>query len=74
MSVRDEPMCVAIHKCMEATLGMSLYSYLHLKLTKMLSFLLSPMFSLQQSQRTRGPNRFCLEAGGGRVPKQCICM
>jgi hypothetical protein len=30
-------MWVAIHKCMEAALGISLYSYLHLKLAKTLS-------------------------------------
>jgi hypothetical protein len=34
-SGRDEPMWVVIHMCME-TLGMSLYSYLYLKLAKML--------------------------------------
>jgi hypothetical protein len=45
----DEPMWVAIHKCMEAMLGISLYSYLYLKLTK--TYL---MFSLQQNWRTRG--------------------
>jgi hypothetical protein len=33
-SGRKEPMWVAIHKCMEATPGISLYS--HLKLAKML--------------------------------------
>jgi hypothetical protein len=32
----DEPMWVAIHKCMEATLEISLYSYLYPKLAKML--------------------------------------
>jgi hypothetical protein len=47
--------------CMEAMLGISLYSYLYLKLAKMLSFLLSLMFSLQQHWR-KGKNRFCLEA------------
>jgi hypothetical protein len=35
-SGRDEPMWVSIHKCMEATLGISLYSYLYLKRAKML--------------------------------------
>jgi hypothetical protein len=35
-SGRDEPMWVAIHKCMEAMLGISLSSYLYLKLAKML--------------------------------------
>jgi hypothetical protein len=69
---------IAIHKCMEATLGISLYSYLYTKLAKRLSFLLSLMFSLQQNQR-RGWNRFCLEAGGfgewgERWHKQCIHM
>jgi hypothetical protein len=28
---------------------------------------LSLIFSLQQNRRIRGPNRFCLEAGGGRL-------
>jgi hypothetical protein len=35
-SGRDEPMWVAIHKCMEATPGISLYGCLCLKLAKML--------------------------------------
>jgi hypothetical protein len=35
-SGRNKPMWVAIHKCMEATLGISLYSYLYLKPAKML--------------------------------------
>jgi hypothetical protein len=63
-SGRDEPMWVAIHTCMEATLGISLNSYLNLKLAKTLSFLLSLRLSLQQNQR-RGRNRFCPEAGSG---------
>jgi hypothetical protein len=33
-SGRDEPMWVAIHKCIEAMLGISLHRYLHLKLAK----------------------------------------
>jgi hypothetical protein len=33
---RNEPMWVAIHMCMEAALGISLYSYLYLRLAKML--------------------------------------
>jgi hypothetical protein len=64
-SGRDEPMWVAIHMCMEAMLGISLYSYLYLKLAKAMSFLLSPMHSLQQNQRTRGWNR-----GTGSAQKQ----
>jgi hypothetical protein len=71
-SGRDELMWVSIHKCMEAMLGICLYSYLYLKLAKMLClFLLSPMFSLQQNLRTRGWYRFCPEAGwGGRWGKR----
>jgi hypothetical protein len=30
-----------------------------------MSFLLSPLFSLQQNQRTRGQKMFCSEAGSG---------
>jgi hypothetical protein len=33
---RDEPMWVAIHRCMEAMLKISLYSYFYLKLPKTL--------------------------------------
>jgi hypothetical protein len=67
---RDETMWVSMHKCMEAMLGISLYSYLYLKLAKMLSFLLSLIFSLQQNWRRRGQNRFCLEAVGGEEWKR----
>jgi hypothetical protein len=35
-SGRDEPMWVVIHKCMEAMLGISLHSYLYLKISKTL--------------------------------------
>jgi hypothetical protein len=63
-SGRDAPLWVAIHMCMETMLGISLYSYLYLKLAKTLSFLLSLLFSIQQNQRKRGWNRFCLEAEG----------
>jgi hypothetical protein len=55
---------------MEAMLGISLNSYLYLKLAKMLSLLLLLMSSLQQNWQ----NRFCLEVKGvggeGRVRGQ----
>jgi hypothetical protein len=35
-SGKDEPIWVVIHMCIEAMLGISLYSYLYLKLAKML--------------------------------------
>jgi hypothetical protein len=63
-SDRNKPMWFAIHKFMEAILGISLYSYLYPKLTKMIHLsYLSLMISLQQNQ-IRGWNKFCLEAGG----------
>jgi hypothetical protein len=43
-SGRDEPMWVVIHKCMEATLRISLYSYLYLKLAKTLVYLFIYLF------------------------------
>jgi hypothetical protein len=62
-SGRDESIRVVIHMCMEATLGISLYSYPYVKLAKTLSFLLLLISSLQQNWR-RGQIRFCLEEKG----------
>jgi hypothetical protein len=58
-SGRDESIQVAIHMCMEAMLGISLYSYLYLKLAKTL-YLIIAMSSLQQNWR-QGQKRFCLD-------------
>jgi hypothetical protein len=63
-SGREEPVGVAIHMCMEATFGISPCSYLYQKLPKILSFLLSLMFSLQQNQGRRGYKMFCPEGRG----------
>jgi hypothetical protein len=64
-SGRDESIWVVIYLCMEATLGISLNSYLYLKpLAKMLFLLLSFILSFQKNWRIRRQNRFCLEAGG----------
>jgi hypothetical protein len=72
-SGRDEPVWVVIHKCMEATLGLSLYSYLFQSSKNAISFLLSLMFSLQQSWRKSEQNRFCIEAGCvGREMYTCV--
>jgi hypothetical protein len=46
---------------MEEMLGISLYSYPYPEASKMMSFILSLMISLQQNQTKRGWNRFCLE-------------
>jgi hypothetical protein len=79
-SGRDEPMRVAIHKCMEATLGIFLYSYLYLKLAKMLCFchyLLCFPFNKIREQEGRTVSTWKLVGeveGGGRWHKQCIHM
>jgi hypothetical protein len=53
-SGRDEPVWVVVYMCIEATLEISLYSCLYLKLAKTLSFLLSLMFSLQKIREQEG--------------------
>jgi hypothetical protein len=63
-SGRNEPMWIAIHTCMEATLGISLYSYLYLKLAKTLYFPYYLFFCFQQRRRTRGQSSFCPEVRG----------
>jgi hypothetical protein len=65
----NEPIWVAKHVCIETTQGISLRSYLYLKLAKMPCFFKSFLiFFLLQNWRTRGQNRFCLGVGmeGGR--------
>jgi hypothetical protein len=55
-SGRDEPVWVVIHMCMEATLGISLYSYLYLTLAKTLClsyYLLSFLFNKIGEQEGR---------------------
>jgi hypothetical protein len=53
-SGRDEPIWFAIHMCMEATLGISLYSYLYLKLAKCYVFLIiSCVFSSTKLENKR---------------------
>jgi hypothetical protein len=72
-SGRDEPMWVAIHKCMEATLGISLYSYLYLKLAKMAClsyYLLCFLFNVFGEE---GRTDSALKRGRGKVA-QCIHM
>jgi hypothetical protein len=61
---RDEPMWVAIPKCVEATPGISLYSYLYLKLAKMIClsyYLLCFLFYKIRKQESR------IRGGVGRV-------
>jgi hypothetical protein len=59
---RDEPVGVVIHICMETTQGISLCSYLYLKVAKMPCFSFY-LFFLLQNQRARRWNRFY--RGGG---------
>jgi hypothetical protein len=44
-SGRDESVWVAVHMCMEAMLGISLYIYLYIKLAKTLCLIISYVFS-----------------------------
>jgi hypothetical protein len=53
-SGRHEQMWIVIHMCMETTLGISLYSYLNLKLAKTLWFayyLLCLLFNKSENKR-----------------------
>jgi hypothetical protein len=50
---RDEPMWVAIHTCMVAMLGISLYICLYLKLKKCYAFLIILFFSSTKSENKR---------------------
>jgi endo-1,4-beta-D-glucanase Y len=74
-SGRDEPMWVAIHKFMEATLGISLYSYLYPKLAKNV-FLSSHVFSSTKLEKR--VEQVQPRSGGlgvwERWHKQCIHM
>jgi hypothetical protein len=71
-SGRDEPMWVAVHKCMEAVLRISLYSYLYLKLAKTLClFYYLLCFSSPKSDNKR-VEQVLLEVEGGRNTAQSM--
>jgi hypothetical protein len=75
-SGRDEPMWGAIHKCMEAMLGISLYSYLYLKLAKMLCFsyyLLCFLFNKVREQEGRTGSAWKWGPGGGGPSNVSSC-
>jgi hypothetical protein len=62
---RDERIwVVVIHMCMEAMIGISLYSYLYLKLVKMLHLSYYLLCFLFNKNWRRRQNRFCLEVRG----------
>jgi hypothetical protein len=64
-SGRDEPMWVAIHKCMDA-IGISLYSYLYLKLAKILCLFYYLLFFLfNKIQEQEGETSSVQKGGGG---------
>jgi hypothetical protein len=77
-SGRDEPMWVAIHKCMEAMLGISLCSYLYTKLSKTLClsyYLLCFLFNKIREEEGRTGSVWKQGFGvvvGERWHKQCI--
>jgi hypothetical protein len=64
-SVREKPMWVAIHTYMEATLGISLHSYLYFKIAKHYVFLIiSYAFSSTKSEN-KGAAHVLPRAGQG---------
>jgi hypothetical protein len=76
-SGRDEPIRVAIHMCMETMLGVSLYSYLYLKLAKTLCLSYYLLCFLFNKIGEEGRTSSAWKWGGWRVrgerwPKQCI--
>jgi hypothetical protein len=68
-SGRDEPIGVVIHLCMEAMLGISLYTHVYLKLTKMLclSYYLNVFSSTKLEKRAEQvlPGSECGRGGRG---------
>jgi hypothetical protein len=74
-SGRNEPMWVAIYKCMEATLGISLYSYLYPKLAKTLclSYYLCFLFNKIREEEGRTGSAW-KQREVGEWPKQCTHM
>jgi hypothetical protein len=69
-------MWVAIHKCMDTTQGISLYSYLHLKLAKMpcFSFYIIWFFSSTKLENKRAEQVLASGSGGGGGPENvCTC-
>jgi hypothetical protein len=75
-SGRHEPMWIVIHICMEAMLGIFLYSYLYLNVAKIYVFLIiSYIFSSTKLEKNRVEYILLISGGcGGRWPKQCIHM
>jgi hypothetical protein len=75
-SGRDEPIWVVIHKCMETTLGISLYSYLYLKLAKCYVFLIvSYVFLSTKSENNKAEQVLPRSRGGGEeMAQKCIHM
>jgi hypothetical protein len=70
-------MWVAIHKCMEAMLGISLYNYLYLKLGKTICLfkkIISYAFSSTKLENKRAEHVLSGSGGGRRWHKQCIFM
>jgi hypothetical protein len=65
-SGRNEPVWVAIYICMEAMIGICLYSYLYLKLAKTVFLIIFYVF-LKQIWRTRVQNPGNRVGGWGEV-------
>jgi hypothetical protein len=68
-SGREQPIWVVIHICMVTTLGIFLYSYLYLKLAKMLVLIISYVFSSRKLENKRAEQVLPRsgDGGGGKV-------
>jgi hypothetical protein len=80
-SGRNEPMWIIIHKCMEATPGISLCSYLYPKIAKMICLSYCLLCFLFNKIREEGGTGSAWKQGigglgrmEGRWHKQCIHM
>jgi hypothetical protein len=74
-SGRDEPIWVVIYICMEAMLGISLYSYSYLKLAKTLCLsycCLCFLFKIGEEGRTGSAWKQGVGGKGEKWPKQCM--
>jgi hypothetical protein len=74
-SGRDESMWVVIHMCIEAMLGISLYSYLYLKLAKMLclSYYVFSSTKLEKRAKENLPGSKGAWGIGGRNGPNNVC-
>jgi hypothetical protein len=78
-SGRDESLWVVIYMCVEAMLGISQYSYLHVKLAKKVCLIISYVFSSTELEKRAeqvlpGSERVGEKEGAGGEMAHCAHM